>query len=240
MAGNVKGRRHYRMKVVPHRPRMQALAVLMAVALLLFSIGGAYWLGYQRTANELTAARVVQADFQRRAVQAENELSEVRERLTFVERTRLLDQQAAQNARQLLSELRQQLSTTERDNALYRQVLGTTGQAQPELLVLRWEVRATDVPGYFYYELDVGMTGSNGESADILLDVDLLGQQLDQAAAIKVLESHAIALKYLRRLSGFLIVPEDFEPDKVKVRGAGRSASVPDIEFESQWVLKQE
>jgi hypothetical protein len=240
MAGNLKGRRHYRMKVVPHRPGMQLLAVMVVSALVFAAIGAAYWFGYQQAAGELGTARQDLADFQRRAVRAESELSEVRERLTLEERTRLLDQQAAQNAQQLVSDLRQQISVIERDNALYRQVIGSMGQTQPELIVLRWDVMPTEVSGYFRYELDVAMSGAAGESAGILLDLDLLGEQQGQMVELGVLESQAVELKYLHRVSSFLAVPDGFSPDKVRIRVADRSARVSDIEFESQWVLARE
>lgn len=241
MAGQVKGRRHYRMKVVPHRPGMLAVAVLVAFVMLVVSIGAAYWFGSRQLAEELATTSSDLRDYQERAMRAESELTEIRERLTFVERTRLLDQQAAQNAQQLVSELRQQLSVMERDNALYRQVMGSADQSLPQLMVLRWAVMPTDVKGYFHYELDVGVTGGDGESTGILLDLVLLDEQQDgQVAEQKVLDSESVDLRYLHRLSGFLTVPDSFAPDEVRIRVADRSAILEDIEFESQWVLRQE
>lgn len=240
MAGTVKGRPHHPMKVVPHRPWVRVLTILATFVLFFVSAVASYWYGDQQAASELADARQHLADFQRRAVRAESELSELRERLTFEERTRQLDQQAAQNAQQLVSELRQRLSVAERDNALYRQVMGLTSQTRPELMVMRWEVMSTDVPGYYLYELDVAMAGAGGEPLEILIDLDLLGEQQGQVTELRVLDSQSAELKYLHRVRDFLTIPDDFEADRVRIRLADKVSGVSDTEFETEWVLTQE
>lgn len=240
MAGTVKGRPHHPMRVVPHRPGLRVLTVLAALAVLVASAVASYWYGDQQAARELAGARLQLADFQRRAVQAESELSELRERLAFDERTRQLDEQAAENAQQLVSDLREQLSVSERDNTLYRQVMGLADQSPPELMVFRWQVMPTDAPGYYVYELDVAMAGTGGESSDVLLEIDLLGRQGGQAAELRGLVSQTAELKYLLRVRDFLTVPADFEADRVRVRLVDKAARAADTEFETQWVLTQE
>lgn len=247
MAGAVKGSKQVRMTVVPYRPWLRTLVLGSLCALCVLGGATAYWIGYQRGAQDLLALdRAYSQEASDRERDA-RELADLRSQLAVLDRTRLVDQQVNEQAQATITELRGHIASLERDVTLYRQVMALENAAA-EISVHTWELFATEVAHHYRYRLMLSQYGGGGGSVEGRLEVSLEGLQGGASASIPLsavsagLDNNEIPInfRYLHGLEGDLSLPVDFEPQKIHIQiHAGQPAS-RQLKQSIDWMLTGE
>lgn len=115
----VKGSRHYRLKVVPHRPIRNALIASLFVAAVIAALVGTYFYSHYRTASMLISAE--QAKELRTELEKVNaEAQDLRQQVTKYQLNAEVDRQVTDEIRHQVVTQREQIAALERDVAVYR------------------------------------------------------------------------------------------------------------------------
>lgn len=233
MAGAVKGSKQLRMTVVPYRPWLRAAVLGSIVVLCVFGGLATYWIGYQRGAENLAELGLAHSQEAGDRERIAEELAELRSQLAMLDRTRQVDQQVNEQALRTISELRNLITSLERDVTLYRQVMALENAAA-ELSINAWELYAAEVPHHYRYRLMLSQYGGGGASVEGRLEIALEGLLDDAVTYIPLsdvsssVENNEIPInfKYLHGLEGDLVLPVDFEPQKIHIQiHAGQPAN---------------
>lgn len=115
----VKGSRHYRLKVVPHRPVRNALFMFLAVTIIAAALVGTYFYAQARTASVLISEEQATA-LRAELAKANADAQDLRQQVTKYQLNAEVDRQATDEIRRQVISQREQIAALERDVAVYR------------------------------------------------------------------------------------------------------------------------
>lgn len=233
-----------RMIIVPYRPGLrlrQRLTAWLAVLIGMaggFMIGAAvFYLQYQEFTEEHERMRVELEES--RAQEAA-----LRQQVTNYERGRAVDQLAAQDVQKTIMDLQETIARLKEDANFYKTILAPSEQNKG-LKVQRWEVEPIRDRRY-RYKLVLAQIAENKNFVEGIAAVNFIGTKRNGEQEIIPLRDMAgtrdlgiqFKFRYFQELTGELLLPDDFLPDKVQVvvQSKGRNAT----KFEQTFHWKQE
>lgn len=115
----VKGSRHYRLKVVPHRPIRNAFIAGLLVIAIILALVGTYWYSHHRTASKLISEDQAK-ELRTELANVTAEAQDLRQQVTKYQLNAEVDRQVTDEIRHQVVVQREQIAALERDVAVYR------------------------------------------------------------------------------------------------------------------------
>lgn len=216
------------------------LALLLALPAAFFA---GYWQSERKLGPLLVQSRVQTEQLQVRSV----ELEQLRRQLAVQESGGRLAQQAAERSRQTIKQLEQQIFQLQQELATYKEVLAP-GSARHGLQIRAFELQGTEDPRRFRYKILLSRVGSSEQKLEGSLQIELHGHLKGQAKALPLIEALpaeglAFAFRHFQAIPegvrfAELELPEDFEPQEIRLRASVKGQSQP-LERRFSWAELQ-
>lgn len=203
------------------------LALLLALPAAFFA---GYWQSERKLGSLLAESRVQAEQLQVRSA----ELEQLRRQLVVQESGARLAQQAAERSRQTIKQLEQQIFQLQQELATYKEVLAPGG-ARHGLQIRAFELQATEDPRRFRYKILLSRVGSAEQMLEGSLQIELRGHLKGQAKTLPLIkalpaEGLTFAFRHFQAIPegvrfAELQLPEDFEPQEVRLRASVKGQS---------------
>ena len=234
-----------RMIVVPYRPGLKLRQRLTAwLAVLIGMAGGfvigaaAFYLRYQEFTEEHEKMRIALEESQ-----AQEAL--LRQQVTNYERGRAIDQQAALDVQKTIMDLHKTIARLKEDTTFYKNILAPSEQNKG-LKVQRWEVEPIRDRRY-RYKLVLAQIAENKNFVEGIAAVNFIGTKGRGEQEIIPLRDMTgtrdlgvrFKFRYFQELTGELLLPDDFRPDKVQVVVQSKGRNATKLEQTFLWKLEE-
>jgi hypothetical protein len=219
-----------RFVIVPHRPRFRAWVVVAAVAWGV-SLAGAWWLATSIAAPASTGTSVIDG---RKFASQNEELLELRQRVTTLRRSDQISRNANTELQATLAEREEEISGLRADVAFYERLVGSTGQRRG--LNAHEVVFAPEAAGTWHYTITLTQNLNRGAISKGTMRFAVEGVRAGKLAGIKWDEllqkpgapGQPFSFRYFQQLEGSVMLPAGFTPQRVRVQLNGGSDQVFD------------
>ncbi|SDS96806.1 hypothetical protein SAMN05216421_2593 [Halopseudomonas xinjiangensis] len=222
--------RGHNLVVVPHQTRAQRLRRQLLTLLVLLSIPGAGWLGWDAALRSQEAVRAERDELAVALAQTQLDLEAVSQQYRQVEVDLLVSRESLKGSQVMIHDLEQQLFRVQQDLAVYRGSLSPRAMA-PGLRFQAFELQGTDEPGVFRYKVMVTRVGNEADTTQARLFIDVLGEEGGEPASVP-LSSMTLAeddgglpldFRYFQVVpansqDSELSLPQGFTPKQVRLR----------------------
>ena len=218
--------KNVRLVVRPHQPlRQLVLAVLGVVLITLASwmlLDYGHWHYLYDRIRIGSAWRGLLAESSEQSQNLEEANKHLRERLAILERSSQIDKQATAEVRQHLQDMQDQLFQMKEELEFYRGIVASS-KTNIGLRVQGLRISALAQPDRFHFKVVLTNVDKGDKVSTGRLSVQIVGKQdavartfdltglLDGGGTLKYSFSH------FHRVEGDLKLPQDFEPESVKV-----------------------
>lgn len=216
------------------------LALLLALPAAFFA---GYWQSERKLGAQLEQSRVQAEQLQVRTA----ELEQLRRQLAVQESGARLAQQAGERSRQTIKLLEEQIFQLQQELATYKEVLAPES-VRHGLQIRAFELEGTEDPRRFRYKILLSRVGAAEQMLEGSLQIELRGRLKGQAKAlplIEVLPAEGLffAFRHFQAIPegvrfAELELPEDFEPQEVRLRASVKGQSQP-LERRFSWAELQ-
>lgn len=231
--------------VVKHQPGLQrkrrlALVTAVVVAAALGYLSGAGLFNYK---HEQALDSLNRLSSEHRGLQQETQA--LRQQVANLESGRAIDDLAKQQIQDTISGLKADLSASQKDLSFYRNIMAPSDNARG-LQVQSAELKAMAENRRYAYKIVLAQVADNKSYVSGLVAVNLIGMQGDKQEVVPlrdVTELKELGIKfrfrYFQNISGELVLPQDFTPERIQVvaQSKGKKASRIEESFEWQQML---
>lgn len=222
---SVKGSAQYRMVVMPYRPMRRVFNYFLIGILLTVAAFASFFWGYgQGSVQALQADPHSQENTQLVELEAEND--KLRQQIANLDMAAKVDAQAHEDIRKQTVELKATIAELEHDIDVYRGIMPAAQSNNPQGISLGAFslTGAGGVRGY-KYKLIVRQLSANKESFNGSLSFTVVGEKggkqqripLEQISEQVADARIPLSFKYFQTVEGDLILPEDFQPERIEV-----------------------
>jgi cell division protein FtsB len=238
----VKGSKQLRMVVVPYRPwRLWWLGSGLALLLLVTALG-AWWLGQQQALQRAGDARVERDRLQQELAVLEEERLRLQQQVLNLEQASMVDKEALSSVQGTMVALRGQISQLEEDLLFYKQIL-TPDNDSTGLVVGTLDLRPGKQAGGVRFKLELKQQGNTDKFINGHVKVNVLGLQHGESVALPLhslsdaVEAADIRLRfrYFQNVEGELLLPAEFEPQRVQVVAVAQGDNARTVEKSFIW-----
>lgn len=242
----VKGTKPRHWRVVEYRPRRLWFAGLAVVALILVVGQVAFWVGYkQGMAGQELAIQDLQA-VRKELNSARTESLRLRQEYENVRIGAEVDKKSLEEIRAEVVDLRTTIAELEEENQFYRNLMAPSGEKKG-LNFGSVELSETDQDRHFRYKIVMQQLATNHDVLNGTLSVNIIGQRDGEVVVLPLNELSAdvssanikLRFKYFQNIEGELILPVNFDPERVELeaRSTGRNAKT--IEKRFGWLVRE-
>jgi hypothetical protein len=219
-----------RFVIVPHRPRVRAWLVAAAIAWAL-SLVAVAWLATRLAAPPPSGASAIDG---RKFASQNEELLELRQRVTTLRRSDQISRSANTDLQATLAERDEEISGLRADVAFYERLVGSTGQRRG--LNAHEVVFAPEAAGTWHYTITLTQNLNRGAISKGTMRFAVEGVRAGKLAGIKWDEllqkpgapGQPFSFRYFQQLEGSVMLPAGFTPQRVRVQLNGGSDQVFD------------
>lgn len=221
-------RRGHRLAVVPVESRFSRLAKRFLGVCVLLAFPAAAWLGWDAALRSQLVENHSQLRSSHRVLQAE--LEQTQQRYQQLEVDLLVAREAVRDGRQTITALEQQIFKLQQDVALYQGALAPSAMI-PGLRFQAFELQATERPDVFRYKVMVSRVGSEAETTQATLFIEVHGSSGGEDVVIPLSsmttagddEGLALNFRYFQVVPASgreaeLSLPDGFQPKRVHLR----------------------
>jgi hypothetical protein len=222
-----------RFQVVPRQPRLAGRSLWIAVAMAwLVSLGLVWWLAAWLAAPGAGDARSQLRAAERAAVVQQHRLDETTQRLVTLQRSDQISRAANSELQSSLAERDEEIAALRADVAFYERLVGSTSQRKG-LNVHSIEFAPTEA-GTWSYRAVLTQNLNRGAISQGQLRFSLEGVRAGKLATIGWDELHNrqgspgqdYSFRYFQELTGNVMLPKDFTPQRVRVSLRGGAGGV--------------
>lgn len=242
----VKGTKPRHWRVVEYRPRRRWLIALALVALMLGIGQVAFWVGYKQG---MASQDVTLQDLHALRTELDNvraESSELRQRYENVRIGAEVDKKSLEEVRAEVVDLRENIAELEEENQFYRNLMAPSDDKKG-LNFGSVELTETENDRHFRFKIVMQQLATNHEVLNGTLNVNIVGQRDGEVAVLPLSELSTdissanikLRFKYFQNVEGKLVLPIDFDPERVELeaRSTGRNAKI--IEKRFGWLVRE-
>lgn len=223
-------------KILVYSPRTLWLALGMLVLLALLGASVAFNFGKQFAGDELVRLASQHDKLESQIIDLEQRNSGLRERVAVLDRSSEIDRLASLEVRNSYADLQNELLELRKELEFYRGIV-SPGAKNAGLHIQRFELEPGREASHFEYSLTLTQVKRNDRYARGAIHIDVEGLQDGESVKLPIsalADKDAATLKYkfryFQHFSGKLVLPENFEPQRVTVRlvpsGKGQPAGV--------------
>jgi hypothetical protein len=219
-----------RFVIVPHRPRLRAWFVVAAIAWAL-SVVAAWWLATSLASPPPSGTSAIDG---RKFASQNDELVELRQRVTTLRRSDQISRNANVELQATLAEREEEISGLHADVAFYERLVGSTGQRRG--LNAHEVVFAPEAAGTWHYTITLTQNLNRGAISKGNMRFAVEGVRAGKLASIKWDEllqkpgapGQEFSFRYFQQLEGSVMLPAGFTPQRVRVQLNGGGDQVFD------------
>ncbi len=198
------------------------IAIILTIALVYLG-WKLYALGDTQLVRENRQAALLVAELEERLLRTASERDEFRQKVASLELSTQVDREAANRLREELAKLQSEhLELKAELNLLESVTSGKTPETQ--LRVSQFSVTKLEQPGQFKYSLTVTIIPEQSEAVTATIAISLSGKRGGKAEELNLMElagnpdgSRAITFRQLHMIEGEFRLPDDFDPETVKI-----------------------
>ncbi|KAF1690886.1 DUF6776 family protein [Pseudoxanthomonas koreensis] len=222
-----------RFQVVPRQPRLAGRRLWIALAVAwLVSLGLAWWLASSLAAPGAGDARSQLRAAERTAAVQQRQLDETTQRLVTLQRSDQISRAANSELQSSLAERDEEIAALRADVAFYERLVGSTSQRKG-LNVHSIEFTPTEA-GTWSYRAVLTQNLNRGAISQGQLRFAVEGVRAGKLATIGWDELHNrpgspgqdYSFRYFQELTGNVMLPKDFTPQRVRVSLRGGAGGV--------------
>lgn len=228
----VRGSKQENLVLKPHRPRQRVWYVAGLFLVVSVALVGSFVLGRQH-----------EVELQALSPEQQQQLKEVKRKLTALERDRKVDQLALETSRKTIEELSAEISQLKKSVTFYRSIM-EPGNAQSGLQVHDLGI---EYLGKTRYRIN-WILAQVGKSKGVIqgaVKVSIQGQGAGEKRVLSLKEvaedemSNNFKFRYFQQFKAVVNMPEDFIVEKVEVvaESAGKNSMTATREFD--WVTQE-
>ncbi|QJD60188.1 hypothetical protein HG264_15490 [Pseudomonas sp. gcc21] len=221
-------RRGHRLAVIPVESRFARLVRRVLAVFVLLAFPAAAWLGWDAALRSKLVENHSQLRDSHQTLQAE--LEQTQQRYQQLEVDLLVAREAVRDGRKIITDLEQQLFKLQQDLAIYQGALAPNAMV-PGLRFQAFELQPTERPDVFRYKVMVSRVGSESETTQATLFIEVHGSRDGEEVVIPLSsmttvgddEGLALDFRYFQVLpangrEAELSLPEGFQPKRVHLR----------------------
>jgi hypothetical protein len=209
-----------RFVIVPHRPRLRTVAVVVAIAWAL-SLVAAAWLA-SRWQAPVGAAMPFGGGGE--LARLNDEMAELRQQVTTLRRSDQISRNANVELQATLAEREEEISGLRADVAFYERLVGSTGQRRG--LNAHEAVFAPESAGTWHYTITLTQNLNRGAISKGTMRFAVDGVRAGKLASLKwedLLQKpgapgQPFSFRYFQQLEGSVMLPAGFTPQRVRVQ----------------------
>lgn len=242
----VKGSKEYQWRVVKYRPRLMFWLTLSFAAVLILSVQAAYWLGqskdasgHERLLRELAAVRS-ELDSARQTEQS------LRRKIENAKLGTEVDRRSLEDVRRELLDAKSAMAAVEEENQFYRNLMAPAGN-QRGLNFGAVELADTDKARTYRFKVVMQQLATQHELLHGTLNFNIVGRRHGEVSVLALHEVSTdvdganikLRFKYFQNIEGQLVLPADFEPERIELeaRSTGKNATSIDKRF--GWLVRE-
>lgn len=223
-------------------------SLLVICGVLVFLIGswllldyGKWRLIYQEMAEAIAQKPLISTDNQDAVHESADELSDLRQQVTILERAAQVDKIEQDEIRKLITELEVEKQELQEELAFYKNVLFSTKDSKG-LQLQAFRLESLNDKQRYRYELFLTRIAKGGRVTSGEITITLHGNNISGSAEYNLADLNdqgldlAFKIKHFKRLSGVFSLPEGFKPETVKIVIKPVEAETKPIEIFYQWV----
>jgi hypothetical protein len=220
----------HKLVVVPGETRWSQLRRRIATVIVLLAIPAAGWLGWDAGLRSQAQMAREHSVLLRNQAELERELLETRERYQQIQVDLLVAHESLLGSQSVIGDLEQQLFRLQQDLATYRGALAPNAMV-PGLRIQAFELAETDEARVFRYKVMVSRVGSEEETTQAELFLQVEGIQDGKSVELSLADMTGLAkgvgipldFRYFQVVPSTaeeaeLRLPEGFEPRQVTLR----------------------
>lgn len=248
MPNVVKGSKQEKMIVVPHRPLRRVVVLLCLLLGVAVSIAAGFGYGYYTSLQQEQVARQERGYLLQELARAESDNDAVGRQLAMLDRSNRMDQGTTAELQATLSELRQRLHELERENAQYRQVVGERAE-DTGLAIEQFDIATSAGPRQYRYRLVLRQQDADGDTyLQGHANIDLVGRMAGSQKTLSLRDLSAdeeqldirLRFRYFQNIEGELVLPEDFQPQLVRITAVATEPVAKHISQDFGWEFDSE
>lgn len=223
-------------KILVYSPKVLWLVVGMLVLLALLGISVAFNFGKQFAGDELVRLESQRDQLNEQVSDLERRNRELNERVAVLDKSSEIDRRASLDVRDSYAALQNELLELRRELEFYRGIV-SPGAATAGLRIQRFELLPGREAAHFDYNLTLTQVKRNDRYARGVIRLEVEGLQdgkpekLPMSALVaKDAATLKYKFRYFQHFSGELVLPTNFEPQRVIIRllprGKGQPAGI--------------
>ncbi|MYM63265.1 DUF6776 family protein [Pseudomaricurvus sp. HS19] len=243
---SVKGSKQYSLKVVKYRPWVRvtviAILTLLVAAAIAGAFGGGLFLG-QSLQQEATAERDrLRVELRER----QTEVDDLRQEVANLKLGSTVDRQASEGVREEVIALKSEIAALQEDISFYRGLMAPSGN-QRGLTIGSVNVISTGSPRQFEYKVVVQQLATRHVLLKGSLRFSIVGRQGERLVTLPLkdvsdnvdAEEIRLRFKYFQTIEGRLVLPGNFEPERIELVASSTGADAVVVEKKFGWLVQE-
>ncbi|MDC0598731.1 hypothetical protein OAP18_02710 [Gammaproteobacteria bacterium] len=241
----VKGSKQINMVVVPHRP-VQVFLVRLSVLVCMLLVGtGFYFLGYSNGVFVNGDARAERDQLVIELETANNQVASLRQEVVNNEQASAVDRRALSNVQDTILSLQEKNAQLEEDVLFYKQIMSPENN-ETGLVIGQLDLLVTEAEDRIRYRIEFKQLANNENIITGYTNVNILGMQDGQEISIPLRSLSVnedrldirLQFRYFQNIEGELVLPDNFEPDKVQILAVSEGRNGKTIQKSFGWLVE--
>lgn len=241
----VKGSKPRHWRVVQYRPRLRLWLSFGLFVVVITGVQLAYWFGFkngmagqERALKDLSAIRT-ELDSARAADAG------LRQALENARLGAEVDQKSLEEVRLQVLELRSNIAELDEENQFYRNLMAPAGNARG-LNFGTVELAETDKNRHYRFKIVMQQLATNHELLNGTLNVNIIGRRDGEVTVLPLAELSSdvpsanikLRFKYFQNIEGELILPLNFEPERIEMEARSTGKDTATVEKRFGWLVR--
>jgi hypothetical protein len=235
-----------RVIVLRYDPRRRNFVLLSVLVIGLVLLLAGFLGGRHIATSERTAALQRKEELEQQLASSTAKLTELTQQIANFKLGAEIDREAANQVREEVKVLREGISGLEEEIAFYRRLMDP-GAEKKGLDIHSLELYRRTVDDPVQYKVIMQQLGARHPVIKGYVNIDVIGQREGEEVVIPLPEMTEelkekdikLRFRYFQNIEGKLILPEGFEPSRIRIvaRSSGRDGQ--QIEKLFDWILKE-
>jgi len=231
--------------VVPYRPAERMKRYFFAWVAVLLSITGGIATGWYSAIYRDGHLAERNAELMRMLAVAEGRTTELAQKVTNLERGKIIDQVASHDVQSTVQALESKILQLEEDIAFYKNIMAPS-EVDKGLQIQKMELRGARGGRRYQYKLVLTQVANNRSYIQGVVAVNLIGSLNDKKEILPLrdvagAEDLGVKFKfrYFQDIAGELELPEGFNPEQIQIVAQSSGKNATKIERTLDWKVKE-
>lgn len=243
----VTGTKQYRSIVIQDRPGRRLAIQLGVVVVLVLTTVAAYWVGGKTILSDYRQLKAENTQLRADLAETISRYQEASQQLVNQSLGSEVDRQAVEEIRAVVREHKQTITKLNEEISFYKGLMAPT-ERERGLGIRSWEIYPTSDPGRFQYKLVMQQLALKHTVLKGAVTVTLVGRRagIEQNYTLDILSEQvankdiALRFKYFQYIDGELLLPKDFEVDRVDIVARASAPKTVTVEKHYGWIVQTE